>query len=34
MVRLKEILNLSNNEFEKIIEQKNKQKPWETINYF
>jgi len=31
MVRLKEILNLSNGEFEKIIRQKNKQKSWETI---
>ena len=31
MVRLKEILNLSNNEFEKIIKKKNKQKSWETL---
>ena len=31
MVRLKEILNISNNDFKKIIDQKNKQKPWETI---
>ena len=31
MVRLKEILNLSNRKFEKIIKQKNKQKPWETL---
>ena len=31
MVRLKEILNLSNNEFKKIIKQKNKQKSWETL---
>ena len=30
MVRLKEILNL-NNEFEKIIRKKNKQKSWETL---
>ena len=34
IVRLKEILNLSNNQFEKIIKQKNQQKPWETINCF
>ncbi|MDA7486533.1 penicillin-binding protein 2 [Candidatus Pelagibacter ubique] len=31
MVRLKEILNISNNDLKKIIDQKNKQKPWETI---
>ena len=31
MVRLKEILNISNNDFKKIIKQKNNQKPWETI---
>jgi len=31
MVRLKEILNLSNSEFKKIIRKKNKQKPWETL---
>ena len=31
IVRLKEILNLTNNEFEKIIKQKNQQKPWETL---
>ena len=31
MFRLKKILNLSNNEFEKIIKKKNKQKPWETL---
>jgi penicillin-binding protein 2 len=31
MVRLKEILALSNNQFEKIIKQKNNQKSWETI---
>ena len=31
MVRLKEILNLNNSEFEKIIRKKNKQKPWETL---
>ena len=31
MVRLKKILNLSNNEFEKIIRQKKKQKSWETL---
>ena len=30
-VRLKEILNLTNNQFEKIIKQKNQQKPWETL---
>ena len=31
MVRLKEILIISNNDFKKIIKQKNKQKPWETL---
>jgi penicillin-binding protein 2 len=31
MVRLKKILNLKNNEFKKIIKQKNKQKSWETL---
>jgi len=31
MVRLKVILNISNNDFKKIIKQKNNQKPWETI---
>ena len=31
MVRLKEILNLSNNEFKKILKQKDKQKSWETL---
>ena len=31
MVRLKDILNISNNEFTKIIKQKNRQKPWETL---
>ena len=31
MLRLKEILELSNSEFAKIIRQKNKQKPWETL---
>jgi penicillin-binding protein 2 len=31
MVRLKEILNLNNSEFEKIIRQKNNQKSWETL---
>jgi penicillin-binding protein 2 len=31
MVRLKEILSLNNNEFKKIIQAKNKQKPWETL---
>jgi len=31
MLRLKGILNLSNNEFAKIIKQKNKQKSWETL---
>jgi penicillin-binding protein 2 len=31
MIRLREILNLSAREFEKIIRQKNKQKSWETL---
>src|SRR5210317_2516548 len=31
MVRLKEILSITNDDFKKIIDQKNKQKPWETI---
>ncbi|MDA9616296.1 penicillin-binding protein 2 [Candidatus Pelagibacter sp.] len=31
MLRLKEILNLSADEFEKIIKQKKKQKSWETL---
>jgi len=31
MVRLKEILSINNNNFKKIIKQKNRQKPWETI---
>ena len=31
ILRLKEILNLSNNDFKKIIKQKNKQKDWETL---
>ena len=31
ILRLKKILNLSDKEFEKIIKQKNKQKPWETL---
>ena len=31
MLRLKEILSLSNNEFKKIINRKNKQKSWETL---
>jgi penicillin-binding protein 2 len=31
MVRLKDILSITNNDFKKIITQKNKQKPWETI---
>ena len=31
MVRLKEILKIDNNEFKKIIKQKNKQKSWETL---
>ena len=31
MIRLKEILNLTSNEFEKIIRQKKKQKSWETL---
>ena len=31
MVRLREILKINNNEFKKIIKQKNNQKPWETL---
>jgi penicillin-binding protein 2 len=31
MLRLKKILNLSNDNFRKIIRQKNRQKPWETL---
>ncbi|MDA7832165.1 penicillin-binding protein 2 [Candidatus Pelagibacter sp.] len=31
IVRLKEILNINNKDFKKIIKQKNNQKPWETI---
>ena len=31
MLRLKQILDLSNNEFAKIIKQKNEQKLWETL---
>ena len=31
MVRLKDILSLDNQEFKKIIKQKNKQKSWETL---
>ena len=31
MMRLKKILKLNNNQFERIIEQKNKQKKWEAI---
>ena len=31
MLRLKEILNLSKGEFEKIIKQKKRQKSWETL---
>ena len=31
MVRLKTILDLSDKEFSKIVNKKNKQKPWETI---
>ncbi len=31
MVRLKNILSISNNDFKKIIKQKNSQKPWENI---
>ena len=31
MIRLKNILPLSNNEFVKIIKKKNQQKPWETL---
>jgi penicillin-binding protein 2 len=31
MVRLKEILNINNSQYEKIIKQKNNQKSWETL---
>jgi penicillin-binding protein 2 len=31
MLRLKKILNFSDNEYKKIIKQKNQQKPWETL---
>ena len=31
MLRLKKILNLSRNDYEKIIRKKNSQKPWETL---
>jgi len=31
MLRLKEILNLNNNDFNKITKQKKKQKSWETL---
>jgi len=31
MVRLRGILKISNNEFNRIIKKKNKQKPWETL---
>ena len=31
MVRLKKILAISNNDFKRILKQKNKQKPWETL---
>ncbi|MDC1279908.1 penicillin-binding protein 2 [Pelagibacteraceae bacterium] len=31
MLRLKNILSISNNEFKKIIKKKEKQKPWETL---
>ena len=31
MVRLKDILNLSNNQLQELIKKKNKQKPWETL---
>ncbi len=31
MVRLKDILNLSQNNFSKLIKKKNSQKPWETL---
>jgi len=31
MLRLKDILNLNNKEFSKIIKKKNSQKPWETL---
>ena len=31
MIRLKDILNISNNDFQKLIKKKNKQKSWETL---
>ena len=31
MIRLKEILTINNHDFQKIIKQKDKQKPWETL---
>jgi len=31
MVRLKDILNINNNDFQRLIDKKNKQKPWETL---
>ena len=31
MLRLKDILDLSNKDFSKIVKKKNKQKPWETL---
>ena len=31
IVRLKDILNLSNNQLQELIKKKNKQKPWETL---
>jgi len=31
MVRLKDILNFSNNHLQRLIKKKNKQKPWETL---
>jgi len=31
MIRLKDILDLTNNDFSKIIKKKNNQKPWETL---
>ena len=31
IVRLKDILNLSNNHLQELIKKKNKQKPWETL---
>ncbi len=31
MVRLKDILNFSNNQLQELIKKKNKQKPWETL---